>query len=611
MSLMPHTRLVNPRLGTYFGIFASTFAGLVLMLLMLEQLGLPEGVLRLAMFACPLVLYAAIGLAVGTDDAGEFFASGRRVPAFFTGLGIAITACGGTLLVAGTGLFFLNGFDAWCVVLGYVAGFVAMSILIAPFFRKVGCYTVPSLLGRRFESRLVRLAAATLLAVPMLLVIAAELRFAVMTASWLTGAAPRTVGAVLLAVTVVTLVLGGMRSVSWTGTAQAIVAMLALLLPVTIVAIALTNLPLPQTSYGSVIRNLSRLEWGNGVPRPILSPLAFDLAGPGFEAIMRQFAVPYGSVGPASFMLTSLTVMAGVASAPWLLPRTGTTPGVYEARKALGWATVVLGLAALTMAGIAVFMRFSVMSELVGREPARLPGWPKMLVEMGFASLDLRASRLAVAAFAFKRDAILFSLPVAAGHPNVVLDLALAGAVAASLAAATATIAALGALLAEDAFGGLQPAPPSDRVRIAVGRVGITIAAFAGGFIAGALPFDPLRLLLWALAISGSTAFPALVLAIWWKRLSAWGALAGVVAGFVVAVVAILAGEAAWFGVHSALAGVFGIPAGFAAAILVTRVTPSPDRNVLEFVRDLRVPGGETLYDREMRLLRLKQRQRT
>jgi cation/acetate symporter len=123
-------------------------------------------------------------------------------------------------------------------------------------------------------------------------------------------------------------------------------------------------------------------------------------------------------------------------------------------------------------------------------------------------------------------------------------------------------------------------------------------------------PADPLMLLLWALALSAGTAFPLLVLSIWWKRLNGWGALAGLAAGFGVTVLAILAGEAAVSPVNSALAGVLGAPAAFLAAILVSRITPAPERHVLEMTRDLRMPGGETLFDREMRLLRLKQRQR-
>jgi cation/acetate symporter len=123
------------------------------------------------------------------------------------------------------------------------------------------------------------------------------------------------------------------------------------------------------------------------------------------------------------------------------------------------------------------------------------------------------------------------------------------------------------------------------------------------------VPADPLSLLLWGLALSGSAALPVLVLSVWWKRLNAFGALAGMVAGFTVAVLAVLAGQVTWLGVPSALAAVFGVPAAFAVAMIAARMAPAPGRHVLEVVRDMRLPGGETIHDRELRLLRLQQRQ--
>ena len=134
---MPHrTRLVNPRLGTYFGIFASAFAGLFLVLLILEQLETPGKHLKLAVLAGPLVLFLAIGAASITTTAGEYFAAGRRVPAVYNGLVFAISAIGGTGLIATTGLFFLDGFDAWFLAIGISSGFLIMGIAISPYLRK-------------------------------------------------------------------------------------------------------------------------------------------------------------------------------------------------------------------------------------------------------------------------------------------------------------------------------------------------------------------------------------------------------------------------------------------------------------------------------------------
>ena len=139
----------------------------------------------------------------------------------------------------------------------------------------------------------------------------------------------------------------------------------------------------------------------------------------------------------------------------------------------------------------------------------------------------------------------------------------------------------------------------------------LVVAIVAGGAVALLAPTDPLKLLLWALTISAATAFPTLVLSIWWKRINGYGAAAGMTAGFTIALLAIGASEAHLIDVAGTVLAALGVPIGAAAAVIVSSLTPPPSRHVLELARDIRVPGGEILYDREMQRLRLKQRRST
>ncbi|MDH4980742.1 hypothetical protein [Hyphomicrobium sp. D-2] len=137
---MPTTsraRVVNPRLGTYFGIFVSLLVGLTLLLLIFEELGTSDALLRWGMLLGPLVLYMAIALCAPTQDSLEFFAAGRRVPAGYTGLAIGVAALGATGIVALTGVFFLIGFDGLFFSIGGIAGFVIMAVMIAPLLPQV------------------------------------------------------------------------------------------------------------------------------------------------------------------------------------------------------------------------------------------------------------------------------------------------------------------------------------------------------------------------------------------------------------------------------------------------------------------------------------------
>lgn len=610
MSVTSRTRFVNPRLGTYFGIFASSLAGLVMLLLIFEELGTSDALLRWGMLLGPLALYAGIGLCVPTQEPLEFFAAGRRVPAGYTGLGIGVATMGATGIVAMTGVFFLIGFDALCLMIGGLAGFVIMAVMLAPFFRKFGTFTVPSYLGRRFESKTVRLLSAALLAVPALLMLAAELRMGAFAAGWLSGQPQSLMIVMLVAAFIVTVVLGGMRSLTWSGSAQAIAAVLALLVPVTIVAVMVTNFPLPQLTNGPLLRALMHSEAAQGLPIVDAPGLAFALPGEGVTHIAKRFSAPFGAIGPTAFVVATLTVMAGVASSPWLIPRVTMTPGVYETRKSLGWATVYFGLIMLTAAAVAVYMRDFLMDIVKSGPPTALPEWMRQLVDLGFAKVDAATAPLTYMSFGFARDAVLLSLPVAAGLPSVFVYFAAAGIVAAALVGAGATASALGNVVAEDVVNGLswEPLPRTGRVHI--GRLAIAGAAVMGGLVALLAPTDPLRLLLWSLALSGSTFFPVIVLSIWWKRMNAFGAIAGMGCGFSVAVLTILAGEANILGLDGALAGILGLPAGAAGAVLASITTPGPSRSVLELVREIRIPGGEVIYDREMRLLRLKNRER-
>lgn len=610
MALMTpmRTRIVNPRLGIYFGIFTSLFVALTLVLTILEQLGADDATLGVLMFVGPVALYIAIGVAAFTREAIDYFAAGRRVPAFHTGLCLTFSAIGATGVTALTGALFINGFDALCIGIGIVAGFVVMGILFAPYLRKAGTFTLPSFLARRFDSRAVRIISAILISVPMVLLLAAEIRVGAFAASFLTGANVEIMAAGLVLVLIAMLTGGGVRSLTWSSSAASIAALLTLLVPVAIVAVFLTNMPVPQLSHGPVLRALGRSEAALAMSKDTVGLLTFALAGEGLQPIAKRFAAPNGSVGALAFMIVTLTTAAGIAAAPWLLPRIAATPSVYDTRKALGWATVLTGIILITLASIAVFMRAYLFDIVTAAGPAQIPGWLQDLAGSDLAQIDTGTGAFSVNSFSFVRDGVVLGLPMAGEMPGVMLHVVLAGIVAAALGAAGATVVALSNVVSEDVIDGMSKHAASDPARLATARVALMLAAAVGGAFAILAPTDPLRLTIWALVLSASSVFPVLLLAIWWKRSNAYGTMAGLLTGFLVAAAAMLAAEAGWIGIDSALVGVFGIPAGTAAALIVTIITPVPGRDALTFASDIRIPGGETLYDKEVRLQRQRQR---
>lgn len=606
MAARSHSQSVSPLLGMYFGIFVASLVAIVIMLLILEQLGMSERRLRACMMLGSVGLYAAIGAAAFTQAPIEYFFSGRRVPSFFVGLSVAVTALGGTGLVAFAGAIFLAGFDALCVPLGIIGGLVAGVLLIAPFLRKFGAPTVPGYLGIRFNSRAARLVGATAAAAPLILLLIAELKIAMLAASWLVELPAAIMMSLLIATLVGTLAPGGARSLAWSGAAKSMACLLALLIPATIIAIMETNLPLGQISHGPVLRALVRIEIAQNIPAVIASPLAFELPGTEMQAISGRFALPFGSVGPAAFVLAALVAMLGIAAHPGLLGRTATTPSVYETRKSIGWAVFVGGVVIMTLSALSVFYRNLLMSQIAGAAGAAVPLGLRALVKLGLADLDLQAAKLAATSVSFRRDGVLLGLPVLMGFPTSLVYLVAAGVLAAALAGAAASLAQLGLILAEDVVGEAVGVAGSDSRRLLLPRVAIVATAVAAGAAAVVFRSDPLELFLWSLTLSGASLFPVLFLSIWWKRINAWGATAGLASGFLVTAIAIVLGRAGGIGLPSELAAVIGAPVGFIAAIAASLATQPPGKHVLELVRDLRIPGGETIYDREGRIARQK-----
>ena len=326
------------------------------MALMFEQLGLPTGCAAFDVRRphCTFCGHRIVGRGARGND---YFVCGRRVPAFFNGLVLAISALGGAGFLALTGAFFSVGFDALCLSLGFCAGFVFMGLLLAPFLRKFGAYTIPTYLARRFESQTLRVVSAAVLTVPLLLLLAAEARFAAYASAWLTGQSERLMAVAVVACVTATIIAGGMRSLTWSGSAKAIAALFALAVPATIVALMMSNLPLPQMTHGNVLRILTRTEGSRGLPIFLAPALALDFPGEGLEPLAKRFIQSFGSVGSLAFTLMTLIAAAGIASSPSLLARPGSTPGVYELRKSMGWAVLVCGVVLLTLPAVAVFLR--------------------------------------------------------------------------------------------------------------------------------------------------------------------------------------------------------------------------------------------------------------
>ena len=268
-------------------------------------------------------------------------------PAAYTGLLLGASSLGGTFIVAGTGAFFFAGFDALVLLIGTLTGFVIfMAIALAPFYRKFGAFTVPSYLGRRFESRTLRVVTAAVTAVPMLLVLAAELRIGGGVAQRLVGGSS---GELILLLALTDCRVDGCRrpkrSFTWVGVAQSIALFLALLAVATTVSVIVTSLPIPQLAARTDGSRSRAQRSERGLQLVNVWPLAFQLPQEGFATLTKPYTQPFGAIGPLLSSLARSLSRRGSAPLHGCCREWPHRPVFYEARKSLGWATVFSGLA--------------------------------------------------------------------------------------------------------------------------------------------------------------------------------------------------------------------------------------------------------------------------
>jgi cation/acetate symporter len=607
MSLNTSYPINNTRIGTSFGIFTSAFASLVLMLIILEQLGLERSWISQLIITVPLLFYAVIGILVRTAYVEDFFLAGQRVPPLYAGFALSANLVGGAGLLGLIGCFFFIGFDALPIGLGWCAGLGVMSVLFAPYLRKAGAYTLPGFFGIRFASPVLRVAAALMLFPPLIALLAAELRVGQFVAGVFLPQDQSLLLQVGMVLLVLSVIFGGMRSLTWTQCAQFIVALLGVVVPLMVISLLVTNLPLPQLSFGGVLREIGELEAARGLLEDAaVQPLYTALPRAAPVSLTQPFAELFQSISPGGFLALTLCIVLGTAVLPAQIARTGTPPSVSGVRKSFGWAALLVGFIVLTVPAYAAFAKYQAARQLLGVPESQIPEWGNILSQLGLISLSANPldPALGSAKVAFGRDAVVLMLPIMNEFPFVMVGLVGAAALAAVLAAAGGQLVSLGAAFSNDLFYVVNRSATPAR-RLLVARVAMVLFAIAGYVLATRWNLDPLRMVLWSVSLCAGTFFAPLAFAIWWRGTSSLGALAGMTAGFAVTTSAILLtvrGGTAWLGVDGLTAGLLGVPVSALATWALSMITPKPDTATLAIIDEMRVPSGETVHARLTRL---------
>lgn len=580
-------------LGRIYGWYTGGFAGFVIFLAILEMMGVPNRVIGYLFVFLTIGVYALIGYLSRTAQVAEYYVAGRRVPAIYNGMATGSDWMSAASFIGMAGTLYLQGYDGLAFVLGWTGGYVLVAILLAPYLRKFGAYTVPDFLGARYGGNLARLAGVIVLMSASFTYVVAQIFGTGIIASRFLGISFEVAVFVGLAGILVCSMLGGMRAVTWTQVAQYIILIIAYLLPVVLLSAKVTGVPVPQLMYGQALEQIE-----------LLRTTKEALAG------APSHITPFINSDPLNFFGLVFCLMLGTAALPHILMRYFTTPSVRAARQSVAWSLFFIFLLYFTAPAYAAFAKLEVFTNVIGAPIASLPEWVSIWSNIGLVRInDANGDGiLQFREFVINADAIVLATPEIAGLPYVIAGLVAAGGLAAALSTADGLLLAIANALSHDIYYRMIDPQANSKRRLVVARILLIVVAIIAAWVASTRPAGILAMVAWAFSIAASGLFPALVMGVWWKRTTAAGAVAGMVAGYGVCLFYLIGtqymGMPLWFGVRNISCGLFGIPAAFITTYVVSLMTPAPSQAMQDFIDSIRTPrggvrmvGGEKVLD--------------
>jgi cation/acetate symporter len=640
-------------LGRVYGFYTGGFLAFVILLAVLEQVGVPNKILGYLFVFFTIAVYAIIGVMSRTAQVSEYYVAGRSVPALYNGMATGADWMSAASFVGMAGTLFLLGYDGLAWVLGWTGGFVLVSILIGPYLRKFGAYTVPDFLAFRYGGNFARGLGVMVLVACSFTYVTAQIYGTGLIASRFLGMPfELAVFAGLVGILVCSM-LGGMRAVTWTQVAQYIVLIIAYLTPIVILSTKKFGFPIPELTYGQAIVDITAREQ---------QMLATGLAT---AANLKPHVQPFLSYTPLNFFAIIICMMVGTASLPHILMRYFTTPSVRQARQSVAWSLLFIFLLYFSAPAYAAFSKLEVYTNIIGSNVDALKPWIFQWGELGLIQIcgkNAGAIDAIIAAckaipghagvirlqdFVINTDVIVLSTPEIAGLPYVISGLVAAGGLAAALSTADGLLLAIANALSHDIYYKMvNPDAPTAR-RLTIARILLLIVAVVAAATAATKPGDILAMVGWAFSLAMAGNFPALVMGVWWKRATSTGAICGIIAGFglclfylvvtryfpgagvqyfgmwsltnpatgaplvdVAKAMALpnamdswvtlahpLASKVGWFGLTNIAAGLLGAPVGFAVIYVVSLMGKEPSKEMQAYIDDIRKPRGRTVLE--------------
>ncbi|MBX9700146.1 MAG: cation acetate symporter [Acetobacteraceae bacterium] len=524
-------------LGKIYAGYTGGFTVFVILLAILEQMGVPDRIIGYLFVFLTIGVYAYIGIISRTAAVAEYYVAGRRVPALYNGMATGSDWMSAASFIGMAGSLYALGYGGLAFILGWTGGYMLVAILLAPYLRKFGQYTVPDFLGARYGGNLARsIGVVVLITASFVYVVAQIVGVGIITQRFLDVSF--TVAVFLgLAGILVCSMLGGMRAVTWTQVAQYIILIIAYLIPAFLMSAKISGVPLPQLMYGFALERIEGLENGFRAAGMTPPPGVTGFHTAPFVDARGAFSWPQA----VNFFALVFCLMLGTAALPHILMRYFTTPSVREARQSVAWSLFFIFLLYFTAPAYAAFAKVEIYQNIIGQPIAALPEWIKnwqIISPYGTPWINIvdanRDGILQWNEFRIHPDVVVLATPEIAGMPYVIAGLVAAGGLAAALSTADGLLLALANALSHDVYYKMIDRNAPTARRLVISRVLLLIVAVLAAWTAGNMGADILFLVAWAFSIAAAGLFAALVMGVWYKGTTNIGACCGMAVGYVV-----------------------------------------------------------------------------
>ena len=553
-------------------------------------------------------LYIGIAIWARAGSTKDFYVAGGGVHPISNGMATAADWMSAASFISMAGMIAFMGYGGSVFLMGWTGGFVLLAMLLAPYLRKFGKFTVPEFIGDRYYSKAARIVAVVCLIIASVTYVIGQMKGIGVAFSRFLQVDYGTGLLVGMGIVFVYAVLGGMKGITYTQIAQYCVLIFAYTIPAIFISLNLTGNPIPQLGLGSTM---------SGTDTFLLDRLDQVVTELGFHEYTTQ-----SRLSQLNMFVYTMSLMIGTAGLPHVIIRFFTVPKVADARSSAGWALVFITILYTTAPAVAAMARMNFMNTI---EPTagnymtydERPNWFKNwettgLLEFqdknGDGKIQYSANAETNEMVKVDRDIMVLANPEIARLPNWVIALVAAGGLAAALSTAAGLLLAISSAISHDLLKGVFMPDIDEKNELMASRIAMAGAIGVAGYLGFNPPDFAAGTVALAFGLAASSIFPALMMGIFNKRINKEGAIAGMIAGISVTLLYVFQHQGVmfvastaflgdmkpnwFFGIEPNAFGAIGAIVNFVVAFLVSRVTQEPPEHVQEMVESIRMPAG-------------------